>query len=212
MEDLHLVYTPMKVGSKTIATAIRTSDLGGKVAHFHFLSDWGLNWLEEKIRNDQRADVWIKQLDESVRLRAVLAARESLAAHGRTVSLAPRKPFIVTAIREPLGLHFSLMFETSWLFVPGALDFTPEILRNSFSTVRWHEWTDQWFDRELRASIGLDLFAERFPTDRGWQIYENDRALLLLIRTENMSDLGNALGVLYGHPFQMPSVELRASK
>ena len=53
-----------------------------------------------------------------------------------------------------------------------------------------------WFDDELKEMFGVDVYARPFPADRGWDVYENDRARVLLIRQENLDALADALGAL----------------
>ncbi|MGH0033152.1 MAG: putative capsular polysaccharide synthesis family protein, partial [Myxococcota bacterium] len=47
-------------------------------------------------------------------------------------------------------------------------------------------YAEEWFDRELRTTLGIDVFDEPFDRERGWQILHARRADLLLLRTEDL--------------------------
>jgi hypothetical protein len=55
---------------------------------------------------------------------------------------------------------------------------------------------EQWFDRELRDTFGLDVFAEPFDHRQGYQILKHDCFTLLVLRMEDLDRiLPEALGV-----------------
>jgi len=56
---------------------------------------------------------------------------------------------------------------------------------------------------------GLDLFERPFLAERGWDIYENDVARVLIIRQENLDRLPEALGNLCGIDPATVVVEVR---
>jgi hypothetical protein len=62
----------------------------------------------------------------------------------------------------------------------------------------WRHKCNNWFKDDMGELIGLDVFARPFPTETGWDIYENDIARVLIIRQENLDRLPDALGKLYG--------------
>ena len=49
------------------------------------------------------------------------------------------------------------------------------------------EFTDHWFDEEMKGVFGIDVFATPFPRERGWQLYRAGRVRLLLLRLENLA-------------------------
>src|SRR4029077_16159903 len=62
------------------------------------------------------------------------------------------------------------------------------------------------FTDELGAVFGVDVYARPFPAERGWDVYENDAARVLVVRQEDLARLPEALGALYG--FDPATVEV----
>jgi hypothetical protein len=48
----------------------------------------------------------------------------------------------------------------------------------------------EWFDAEIRGLLGLDVFAEEFSKDEGYQIYTQKNFELLVIRMEDLDRVG----------------------
>jgi hypothetical protein len=104
--------------------------------------------------------------------------------------------YIVTAVREPIGREISCFFENypqthpDLLRVPRA-DFGEcalEVLRRHFVTqaeaVRDHG--DNWFDREIRAPFGLDVFDAPYDVPKGYHPLQNDKARMALYKMEEL--------------------------
>ncbi|MCG8603469.1 putative capsular polysaccharide synthesis family protein, partial [bacterium] len=51
-----------------------------------------------------------------------------------------------------------------------------------------HETPLVFFDSELKGILNIDVFSIPFPKSRGYQIYEGERADVLLLRLENLND------------------------
>lgn len=208
-EDLHLVYSPMKVGGKSLVATLRELNPPGKIAHVHFLSDWGLEFLESIIERHGPDKAWKKQFEMAAALRGLLGAREQLARTAPRTQLKMRKPVVITAVREPLSLHFSAMFQVWFLYAAREEELEADFLSRSFEEIAWHRWTHRWFTEELKTMFDIDVLAEPFPVEQGWQIRENDRARLLLIRTENLGSVTEALAALYQIPPSSIAVRTR---
>jgi hypothetical protein len=43
-----------------------------------------------------------------------------------------------------------------------------------------------WFDAQIKAVFGIDVFAESFPTHAGYKIFSSQKADLLLFRLEDL--------------------------
>jgi hypothetical protein len=53
---------------------------------------------------------------------------------------------------------------------------------------RFNDTTPEyWFDTQVKAVFGLDVYAVPFDRGRGYQIYENERARLVVIRLEDFN-------------------------
>jgi len=51
-----------------------------------------------------------------------------------------------------------------------------------------------WFDLELKPFTGIDVYKTQFPHDRGYAIYENRFARVLVYRFEALHNLAEFLG------------------
>ena len=47
---------------------------------------------------------------------------------------------------------------------------------------------EDWFDLEMKAVFGVDVFASEFDKELGYQVYESQTFPLLLLRLENMNE------------------------
>jgi hypothetical protein len=51
-----------------------------------------------------------------------------------------------------------------------------------------HDTPLTFFDRELKGMFGIDVFASEFPISKGYKIFRGERAEVLLIRLESLSE------------------------
>lgn len=197
--DLTLVYSLPKVGGTTAeVTLARHPAVRPEPLHIHFLSPDGMEYLERlaaRFAGNTHAHVCRAQLALSRSARVLLAANR--AARATAPGLA-RKPFVVAGTRDPVALYLSLAFEGWWQLTDRFEKLTPEFLRNWVRTSEWPALCGNWFTNELQAVFGTDVYARPFPHARGWDLYENDAARVLVIRQENLDALAEALGALYG--------------
>ncbi len=201
--DLNIVYTPGKVGSRTVAATLqRHPAFLTPVRHAHFLSATGLAFNERlAIRCAGRpaaADGWRDIIVRGRWLRVLLAINRALRANDRPALV--RKPFVIAGVREPIALHLSFCFESSWMYADTPDFLTSDFVRARLADDAWHRHCNRWFTDDLLEMLGIDAYARPFPTEPGWDIYENDNARVLLIRQESLTSLPDALGSLYGLP------------
>jgi hypothetical protein len=105
---------------------------------------------------------------------------------------------IITAVREPIGLTLSSVFENHPYYVPKVESLTLEICRAAVLKPRMFNSIDDWFDTELQAHTGLDVFAEPFQPEKGCRVYENRFARVLLYRFEALPRLPAMLTEFFG--------------
>ena len=76
---------------------------------------------------------------------------------------------------------------------------TVAFLENALSGADACHYAHNWFDRELRAMFGIDVFAAPFPKEQGWTVLCNERARVLVLRMEDLDrTLGPALAEFLG--------------
>ena len=125
---------------------------------------------------------------------------------------------VITLVRDPVARNVSLFFEK--LEVPIGYDWFErrkqlsdgELLAELGPLFEEHVLDPgglarldvdplHWFDLEMAPVFGVDIFATPFSPERGWQIYEGERARLLLIRTADLDRVGQeALEEFLGAP------------
>lgn len=214
--DLHIVYTPGKVGSRTVAATLQQHpSIRSRVRHAHFLSEHGLAFAEdiaERCAHRHAAsDGWRDMLLRGRWLRILIAINRAMRRQMRNV----KKPVVITGVREPIALHLSFCFESSWMYADTTDYITAEFVRARFADDAWHRHCNRWLSNDLGNTFGVDVHARRFPCERGWSIDENCDARVLIIRQESLDDLPSALGELYkldASTFHVTSVNTAAAK
>ena len=181
-----LVYQMGKVGSSTVARTLESLGLERDVHHLHYMT-------REELEVGRT-----RHLRATGRLPYDWCLGRALGKQIR--SAPPPGPIpIVTLVRDPIARELSGLFqvpefaERELRNATGALD-PPRVLaylHHRFERVEAGLGPELWFDRELRTMFDLDVLDLPFPKHRGWEIYQNRRTRLLLLR---MEDLDHTLG------------------
>lgn len=195
--DMAIVYSPPKVGGQTITATLWGHPGLPEPKHIHFMSPRGLAFMEglaERCRTPLTKHRWFESITHSRWVRTLLTARYALRAAGMA-SIVP-KPMVLVGVREPVAQYLSLVFEHWWMYADRFEDLNAESLRAAMLDDPWYHHCNDWFQKELGESLGIDVFAQPFPGERGWEIYENEVARVLVIRQENLESFPQALGAL----------------
>jgi hypothetical protein len=205
LDDLHLILTIPKTGTYTLLELVQGLGLRADVR--------GTN---HQLSSQRPAESWDR--DPRARTFMVNAAWErgrvnerwAVHRHLRRRSpeagcVPPRKVHVISATREPVsqrlsGTFFSARENREPMDAESALARLMEqrpLEAGWLSGARWWE-LDRWFDRNVKAKLGIDVFAEPFDQARGWQIYEGEDARLLLIRQESFASLPEAASAFFG--------------
>lgn len=97
---------------------------------------------------------------------------------------------IVTAVREPIGRTLSLYLHAyPYLFGRQVTEEPMERLLERFpqifdATFNHPLIPAEFFDSEIRQTLGFDVFAHPFDAERGWQIIESEGRSLLILKLE----------------------------
>lgn len=169
----YLVYTMGKVGSQTVYRTLREALPFSHVAHVHFLSE---RWTEGVLPHTNHA----ADVAHARSLKEQLAARPDLRLR------------VITLVREPVSRDVSGLFEMPADFV-GARDvagMAVEEIAAAFDERRrdphFVDYTISWLDTELREWLGIDVYAEAFPRERGYVVQRHERCDLLVMRLESL--------------------------
>lgn len=187
-KPLLLVHTMGKVGSTSVAASLRAKGITRTMTMYqpHFLSDEGIAFAEQLAIS--RAGRWqnLSRKGRAGYLRNRLLNKElkRLRANGGRVKA-------ITIIRDPLATNLSGLFHNyRWWPVELKAQCDPPTAECLAAVERYfldqytHDVPDTWFDMEVRAVYGIDVFAEPFDPARGYAIYRNEFADVLLLKLE----------------------------
>ena len=178
-----IVFQMGKVGSSTVVDALEASGCG-PVLHVHTLTGEELGRAVARQRGSAAPYLHEHLITSSVLLRKLKDG------------LFPCR--IITLTREPVARAVSHVFEDNRkkmeqvrqrhgaFTAADVMAVVTDLLRTDNGIAD----PTRWFDRELRAVTGVDVFARPFDADRGYTIFESSPAPVLLLR---MEDLDRAL-------------------
>jgi hypothetical protein len=179
------VHQMARVGSVTVTRALRSRLTDHHVFHTHYLNPDTIRRQHEQFQRIHRAT------GRAGLHREFLAARLIQARLRRTS--APRLR-VVTLVRDPVARTVSAFLR----HFPYAFPELGEAVRDDPANVarladmylgEWefgHRFALEWFDREVRDVLGIDVYATPFPRDAGYAIYGGPKCDLLLIRAEDL--------------------------
>ena len=187
-----LVHQMGKVGSTTVIDSLRPTPAGDRLFHVHYLSD----------QLDAVAELHVQSgiLPEPQHIFDGYALRAELERHPE------RRVKVISLVRDPVARQISDAFQNP--------DFANRELRDAtgrFDAARVTAYLDQrfsdpdflwgprhWFDVEIKAVWGIDVYDKPFGDD-GLQVYSSPRADLLVYRLEDLDSRRlRALGPFLG--------------
>lgn len=180
IENPIIVYQMGKVGSTTMVRSLEALRLNVPVYHLHFLNetDQVEAWAKQTLRDPKYV---LEMVGLSRRLRKTLTGAD-----------APRFN-LICMVRAPVPRNISMLFQNIDSYIPDcdaryrAHTLPFDEITNFFLTTFQEETPNFWFEREVRDVFGLDVYATQFNKTRGYQIYENARARLLVLRLEDLN-------------------------
>jgi hypothetical protein len=203
---LLLIYQMPKTGSQTIEATLQQCRLPHQIVRLHFLSSNFAEPIIEKLKSNQVPEEWKQkareQLEFTRRMARIVRTRRVLRACGFNIP----KLRIISAVREPISLGLSTMFENFSYFFPQpqpSLEDYVEVLQRP----RLYNFSQRRFDWELKPFTGIDVFKTPFPQQSGYSIYENCFARALVYRYEALEQLSAMFRVFVG--CEVPQVLVR---
>ena len=185
-----------KVGSKTISKSLKALNLNKIMYHSHLLT---IGRIREAERRRKKFFCTVRQ---SYLQRCWL----NLFLHKQiSKGLSGKNWKIITLTREPVGRNISTFFENLEI---KSLDFNgkyeiksdyynidPIIVREDNLSELYDIFFDklnhssplEFFDNELNKVFKVDVYANKFPKLKGYKIYSNLGADVLLIRVEDLN-------------------------
>jgi hypothetical protein len=181
-----LIYQMGKVGSNTIHKSLKNTALSDQLLQLHFLSD-----------------------DLAARLKKFKKAGKYPYADHFYISLYVRKALekykgkpikIITLTRDPIAIVVSNLFQNSHLARKkitsgGVID--PEkatkYIQDIICKPDTFKYIFEWFNKEMYTVFSVDVFSEKFPVHKGYTKYTKGNIELLVIRLEDLSNIGPAI-------------------
>ncbi len=196
-----LIYQMGKVASTSVVASLSARHLNVPLFHFHILSSKRI-MIEENFYYEKRIGI-------NRKLRSILPEHLFMSYFIRGSVLGKyrignkEKWKIITLVRDPITRNISSFFQTVDRQIPDfhkRLDtITYEELYQAFFEKFDHEEPLNWFDLELYPFFGIDVYSSQFPKEKGYKIYSNEQAEMLLIRSENLSNVfSNAISEFLG--------------
>ncbi len=178
-----LIYQMGKVGSSSVYNSVKNAGSSGGVYQIHFLNKENLEQIS-KTYFDQSTTLTPKHIFFSRVLQKKIASHPEAAWK------------IITIVRDPIGRVISDFFENPGIHarnlvgIDGRIDIdgAKAYLQKRFADFRESEdYVCNWFDREMKPTFGIDVFAYDFPHSDGYQIITENTISLLILRMEDLS-------------------------
>ncbi len=190
-KKLLLVYSMPKVGSSTIYVALRRMQLQWPSLHTHSLHEEMLAKNEVIYKRN-----WHKGMKPTQIWQSQYVLREIRKGMNNTSFK------IITLVRDPIARNVSHFFETLYLVndydyrkkmrFQSIDDTVKEITPLFFDHFLGHDVPLHWFDRELKAIFDTDVFNVPFLKFKGYQVYQGEKAEVLVIRLEDLNECVDA--------------------
>jgi len=190
-KPLVLILQMGKVGSSSIVSHIRNSQLDCNLLHAHYLD-------AQKTPKEHGDPVGSALLFPTAADLGLLmpAIRERI---------ATSKPLkIITAVRNPLdrlksaflqNIESHLVGKHAYgLRWPAPVRLADEQLSELIRKFEL-DFQSEWFERELESLTGINVYSRRFPSERGFDIFESSSTTVFLYQFEKLSD-PNVTGAL----------------
>jgi hypothetical protein len=168
-----------KVGSMTVYDALRAADLDVPVEHVH-----ALNYLDS-----YEANIRATVPDPIGALRVIRHGRDVR----RMIDEGVWKGWnLISLVRAPIPRAISEFFYQLRWQIP---DFEGRLAARELGTAELtarfcREYRDiaplAFFNQQVRDLFGIDVYAEPFPKERGYHIYERGNVRLLILRLEDL--------------------------
>jgi len=166
-----LIHQMGKVGSTSLLDQLDGSP-GYDTLHTHHLDDETLDSVERDYLSRGK-----RLPDHLVRSRI---AKAGLLAAGRPLT-------IVTAVREPIARNVSAFFQNMDLydtrFSTDPDEYVAGLIARFLESYP-HQVPLEWFDRQVKGPLGIDVYRHPFPHEAGWQVVEENGHRMLILRAE----------------------------
>ena len=166
-----LIYQPGKVGSSTVYKSLTEIDIA--CTQLHVLNFW----------NKKTSNTYNKIFKKTALLKIITLVREPISRD-------------ISRVFEQLNYIAHLMHESSFLDL--CIEFlmrTKPMIPLLFDIKQF-----DWFDDELKAVFGIDIYAHPFDKEKGYSIIKQGNIEVLAMKLEKLNSLESVIGEFVGAP------------
>lgn len=194
------IYQPGKVGSKSIAYGLHD-----RAVHFHSLQLAYYPYLFNDMPPKNLVDRYIEKIRKNDKIRIITGVREPI---GRDISVLFQPTDF--SWKGPLRYITNVPFYTYGDYTGGKTEkdtiVTPKWKNSLIDTfldaqkIMISRKTDEfsWFDYEIKALFGIDIYKYPFDKEKGYQIIKKDNVEIFLYKCEKLNELERELGEFVG--------------
>lgn len=177
------VYQPGKVGSTTIYRTLRNEKIA--VIHTHFF----FHYREFHINDGYE---YVKMPDEDIDFLVSMIRKRK---NPLKIIVSVREPVAraVANFMQTFSLEFVLGYPMGQSIEESAQNWIKKVLKEDFEFT----W---WFEKELKALTGIDIYQYPFDRERGYSWIKEDGIEILLLKMERMNDNACVIGEFVGKP------------
>ena len=179
--DAVLLYQSGKVGSNTLLQSMRSMNI--PAVHVHYLRHSCIF---------ERGNVEYRE--------------EAIAGWNETISYMRKRKTplrIIVSVREPVGRELSWFMQRFGshdytLWYDDRLRFKNNVYACMERELNYDYEFTWWFDEELKATTGIDIYKYPFDKRRGYTLIKEDGIEILLLKMEQMSENQDIIGDFIG--------------
>ena len=185
---IYLVHTYGKVASKSIIKALKDSGYDN-VFHLHYLN-------KNTIR---RASEWFSSTSLSPDMSELIDGEKISEIFEKNPEAYNWK--IISLCRDPIEWQLSMLFELNKFAFPEVfgenafdkaklMELAKDCLLNDSNSVFLnYQFYKNWWETEIKETVGIDVFGTRFSKENGFKVLKKNNIELLLIKYEIVNDV-----------------------
>ncbi len=183
-----IVFQPGKVGSMSVQHSLEEAykkvGMSIVIHHVHALNH--LDEREEYVRQTRK-----NPADSISIIREWRVLRKDIDSH-------PEKKWnVINLVRDPVAIKVSALFQLLDQHIP---DWEKRLQTNQLTMAEVEELffskeefgfrgLDRWYDNQIKALWGIDIFAAPFPREKGYQIFKTENINLMIVRLEDLNQV-----------------------
>jgi hypothetical protein len=191
-----LVYQMGKVGSSSVKDSLWAHGVG-PVLHMHWFRPWreqdaAALPLEEQQRHAVAREIAqekraYERFSYRQKIRSLVLEKGYYEVIYEDVIKKRRGARFITNVRDPVSTNVSMFFQSFQEYAGAQFeeaDYSTADLIDIFKNDYIFSWPLTWFDKEMKPTLGVDVYDHAFPKEKGHQTLENGPYEILLLKCE----------------------------